>query len=147
MKRIRDCSNEELNSFESLVSPLVKYVKKHWNTRSFKPKGYKAFIDEYEDYAGMEELDTSDFKGLIDGTAGSYEFPVNVSLPHVAYSDRGQGRDPLTSLMSACVAYGMAVQEQRDKTKEKSILDFLKMIKTGDYDIYLNEYGIGKTKK
>ena len=111
---------EELNDFSAIADSLYNYIKKHW-TGSIKPKKYKEFLEDYEDYAGMEELNTKEleesFKGFIDSTAASFSFPVKTSLPHVAYDDTNQGRCPLRVLISACLSHGLIIGEQRGKLK------------------------------
>lgn len=102
----------DLLSFGDDIDALVSYLANHWEGhKGIKPKGYNEFTKNYTDFDGMEELDVmglrEEFKGCNDATVRSFEFPIGVSLPHVAYDDICQGREPFRTLVAACVRYGM----------------------------------------
>jgi len=102
---------EELN-YSGHAEILIKWIKEHWNVGNPKPKGYKEFLAKKEsDFEGLEELDEKqllkDFPGFDDSSAGSNAFPVKMSMPHIAYDDTQQGRDPLTMLVSNIFSYGI----------------------------------------
>ena len=115
--------DKDINNFEKIVNSLEKYIRKHWTVKELKPKGYDGFVEDYEDFKGMEELDAEklkkEFKGYADQSPGSDCFPIMTSLPHIAYSDKGQGRSPLHELIGACVHHGMLIQKERDRLSEK----------------------------
>ena len=99
--------------FSKDMKALISFVKARWEGLSrLKPKGYKEFCKDYEDYQGMEdeslEDDVKKFKSFDDGTASSFSFPIKVSLPHVAYDDICQGRKPFEVLLSAFMSHGHA---------------------------------------
>lgn len=108
----------DLKDFESQCNALTKHIRKHWDNLDCRPKGYAEFTEDYEDYSGMEEWDRDErpaqekaFKGFDDATAGSFNFVAKTALPHVAYDDLYQGRDPLNVLIGACMSYGFAMGE------------------------------------
>lgn len=81
----------------------------------FLPKGYASFIENYEDYQGMQALNEKilkeEFKGHVVKTysAGSLELPVRIQLPHVAYDDIAQGRTPEYSLVGAIMGHFIGI--------------------------------------
>jgi len=108
---------------------LVKFIKKNWDIGKPAPKGYKEFLKNKEsDYEGMEELDEEkimkSFKGFDDSSAGSNAFPIRMSLPHIAYDDTEQGRDPLTMLVSCILTYGMKYGQVLERTYESSSMNY-----------------------
>ena len=124
--------DKDINNFEKIVSSLEKHIKKHWNVKELKPKGYDAFVKDYTDFKGMDELDMEllqkEFTGFNDASPGSHSFPIRVSLPHVAYSDKCQCRSPLHELIGSCLHYGMLIQKERDRIPEKDLLKLERMV-------------------
>jgi hypothetical protein len=124
--------NKDINNFEKIVNPLEKYIRKHWDVGGLKPKGYDKFVEDYEDYKGMEALDAEalkkEFTGFADQSPGCDCFPIMTSLPHIAYSDKGQGRSPLHELIAACVHHGMLIQKERDRILDKDLNDLETMV-------------------
>lgn len=119
---MRNATDEQLNEyFETKVQHLVKYIKKFWNWKSLAPKGYKKYLSTYEDYQDMETCkDHEAFTGLLDSSATGLPFPMACSIPHIAYDDTNQGRDPLTMLMMSCVSWGARLADEQNKRKNKS---------------------------
>ena len=105
---------KELPNFGKDVSALADYLLKHWDgLKNVKPKGFKKFEKGYSDFDGMEEWEDKErdncekeFKGFDDEGVSSFNFVRKISLPDVMYGDVCQGRSPLYTLISACVAYG-----------------------------------------
>jgi len=99
-KALRECIKK---NFRISVVPNVK-------------GGYKKYKETYEDYQGMEELDEKalleEFNGFDNSTAGDFPFPIKVALPHVAYDDTNQGRNPFNVLVSAIFSYGIGYGEK-----------------------------------
>lgn len=147
MKRLDRCKKEELDNFEELIEPLIAYIKKRWNWKKFLPKGYKKFTENYTDYEGMSELNTDDFTGLRDTYRQGHDFPTTCALPHIAYDDLVQDRNPLKMMMGACVSYGMRVAERRielEKAEAPHVYksDFAQLrdlVKNGNMNIYLKD--------
>jgi hypothetical protein len=96
--------------FSKEMEAILKYLKKYWNI-SASPKGYKEYLKDYQDFKGIEDLDEAgllkSFDGHNDGGTSSFPFPIRVSLPHVAYDDRGQGRGPVETLLGAVLSHGI----------------------------------------
>lgn len=118
-KDLKDVPNEELMDFSEIVEPLVKYIRKIWNWKGFKPKGYKAFKANYNDYDGDDQAQmwADKFDGINTSTASSFGFHDQTTLNHVCYDDVNQGRDPLHVLIGACVSFGLNVGEERFNRK------------------------------
>lgn len=129
MIKFKDASQSQLDNFSNISESLLKYIRKYWKG-TMKPKGYKAFTEDYEDYDGMEELDQKaiekEFKGINASGTMSYSFPMQMSLPHTAYNDKCQGRDPLNTLVSAVLGHGMLIGEERGKRKALKGLERIK---------------------
>jgi len=82
-----------------VVELLVRRLRLRYpGVQSLRPFGYESFTTDYSDYQGQEELDIQavrdEFKGHDVTTGRSFEFPVRLQLPHVAYDDICQGRSP-----------------------------------------------------
>lgn len=95
--------------FSELIGPVEKYLEKYWDIDA-KPRGYKDFCEDYTDFKGQGEDDDrllEEFKGINDETATMFAFPIAASLPHIAYDDICQGRNPLMMLISHLIAYGI----------------------------------------
>ena len=105
---------KDLKSFQfsKEMDAILKYLKKHWRI-SASPKGYKEYLKDYQDFKGIENLDEAgllkSFDGHGDGGTSSFPFPIRVSLPHVAYDDRGQGRGTVETLLGAVLAHGIFI--------------------------------------
>lgn len=137
-KELYNCTEEDLSDFEKLVKPLIEYIRSNWNVKDLKPKNYDSFTEDYTDYDGMDELNI-EFDGVLDDTPCGHSFPVSCSLPHVAYNEICQGRDPLTTLIYSAVSFGMSVQAQREKIKESDFLDTMKIFKSGKFNYMFSE--------
>ena len=48
--------DKDINNFEKIVNSLEKYIRKHWDVKELKPKGYDKFVEDYEDFKGMNGL-------------------------------------------------------------------------------------------
>ena len=108
--------------FEKNVNEILAEVKKEFPDFSqLKPKGWSKMAKSYRDYEGMSELDTAslraNFKGMDSGTAGASSFEVRVSLPHVMYDDKCQGRKPLEVLVGSMLGHAYVMSEQNNSSK------------------------------
>lgn len=119
MKKLKEVPQDELDDFSRLCKPLVKYIRKFWNWKGLKPKGYKEFKANYSDY-DQDELAimrAERFDGINDASSCGFSFPFATARHNVCYNDVNQGRDPLNCLIAASVSFGMVIQEERDKRK------------------------------
>jgi hypothetical protein len=102
-------------NFSNEMDAILRFIKKRWNIKA-EPKEYRKYIKNYQDYQDMDTLDEKAllkaFKGHGDGGVCSPPFVTRVSLPHVAYEDKGQGRKPLRTLLGAVLGHGMLLGER-----------------------------------
>ena len=112
-KRIKDASKDEIDDFEAVTTPLIKFIRENWDA-DVKPKGYDAYKEDYEEFDDSGKM-VPEFDGLLDTSACCPPFPGRMSMPSVAYNDTQQGYDPLETMVGSLVAYGMAIGEQRAK--------------------------------
>jgi len=122
MKKMTEATSADLR-YSDLIAPLVKWIRSNWNWKGLKPKGYKKYLASYEDYQDMEEIKVDSFVGIVNNNVMSLTFPEHTSIPHVAYDDTNQGRDPLTVLISASVTYGMSVEIRRNELHNKALME------------------------
>lgn len=116
-KKIKDASKEEIENFEELSDQLITFIEKYWDVKT-KPKGYDEFVKDYEGYDGIDELDvdkiSGEFGGFDDSTSCTSSFPIKLTLPHVAYGDKKQGREPFKTLVGIILSYGIAIGYRRN---------------------------------
>lgn len=105
---------QALGYFGDDIAKIIKWLKKYWTgLKALKPKGYKEYLKDYTDYKDMgsqmiqDAID--DYEGWDDGTVTDFSLPEKLTLPHIAYDDTNQGRDPLTMFISAMVQHGFAI--------------------------------------
>lgn len=56
IKRMSQATDEELKEyFETLVEPLVKYIRRHWCWKGLKPKRFKKIIERMNAMACKHE--------------------------------------------------------------------------------------------
>ena len=108
--------------YEKNVNKILAEVKKEFpDAGKLKPKGWSQMAKGYSDYEGMSDLDheslRASFKGMDSGTAGASSFEVRVSLPHVMYDDKCQGRKPLEVLVGAMLGHAYVMAEQNNSSK------------------------------
>ena len=113
-KNLSQCTLKHLQKYDA-TSAIVKHVRKYWDA-SVAPKGYAEYKLNYQDYQDMDETIASveDFDGIVDDLTRGLPISTSLSLPHVAYDDTNQGRDPLTVLIGSCIAYGRNLQARED---------------------------------
>ena len=122
-KDIANCTEDELSRFDLIMKPIMKLVDKYWDA-SAEPKGYKEFVENYEDYEGIGEPEYKlEWDGFDSSTATNSSFEDRMSLPSIAYDDKGQGRKPLEMLIGNVLGYGMLIGSQREKAKGKTKKD------------------------
>jgi len=126
MRTFKETTDDQLDNFSPIAQSITDYVRKHWDC-NVKPKGYKEFIEDYEDFDGMEETDfdglKNDFKGFNDATAATPSFPIKITLANTAYNDINQGRDTLDTLLGAVLGHGMMVGAERGRRKALKSLE------------------------
>lgn len=102
-------------NFSTEAEALYSYFMKNWSIKA-KPKGYDKFLETYTDYAGMDDLDEEalqkSFDGHGDAPVTSFPFVTAVSLPHVAYEDTNQGRDPIRCLIASILTHGILIGQR-----------------------------------
>lgn len=130
---VKKVTDNELNSFEKIANSLYDYIKLTWDV-NVNPKGYKEFMDSYEEGKGYDEVDNEkiqkEFNGINDTTVCSPPFPFKIEISNVAYDDKEQGRNPLQVLIGAILSYGMTIGEERTKRKlKKEFEDKVKFLK------------------
>lgn len=128
-KRISD-----LKGFEEECEALFKFLRLHWyGLDGVRPKGYKEFTKDYEDFSGQQEWSEEErekqekqFKGF---DVSERNFVTSVALPHVAYGDLCQGWPPALQLIHACVSYGfqMGMIHGIKDGKEKAGVDLMNL--------------------
>ena len=122
--------------YEKNVNIILAEVKKDFpDASSLRPKGWYKISKDYKDFDGMIGLDTATlsdkFKGMDSSTAGASSFEVRVSLPHVMYDNKRQGRKPLEVLVGAMLGHAYVMSEHNNNSKMlKEWIDFSKEMKT-----------------
>lgn len=104
----------DLSGHEEECLALTNFIEKFWEgADKIKPKGYAQLAKDYMDFDGCDEWAENEkeaqektFKAYDDATGGSFNFVGKVALPNVVYDDLDQGRNPLMTLIGACVSYG-----------------------------------------
>jgi hypothetical protein len=109
MENIRESTDREINNFSEILNSLTEFIKDTW-------KG---------DIHPIERNHTSKFKGMSSVTATVPNFPDRLSKQNVAL-DIDQGREPIESLISSVLLYGILIGEERNKRKNKKEFDRLK---------------------
>jgi hypothetical protein len=112
-EHVKDIDYRSDLNYSGDMNKLIEFLSKKWDgLNHLKPKGYKKFLEDYKDYKGMEDpqlnKDEEEFDSFDDSGVSCYAFPTRVSLPHVAYEDKGQGRKPHRVLFGSLVAHGHA---------------------------------------
>lgn len=121
IKRMSQATDEELKEyFETLVEPLVKYIRRHWCWKGLKPKRFKKIIERMD--KGEEDALTSEdqkimdtFKGLSDAEGCHCAFHVRTAPYMTAFDKVDQGRDPLEVLIQSAVSWGAHLASEQDK--------------------------------
>jgi len=120
--KLNQLQYDEIN-FDKEVKALTKFLSTGWEI-SAQPKGYAAYLKDYRDYQGMEDLDEEALLKSFEGHDGagtvSLPFVLQVSLPHVAYDDKNQGRRPLDVLIGAILSYGMLLGKRMAEVDTRS---------------------------
>lgn len=109
--------------YDAAVNNTIKELKTEFDPKildNLKPKGYDEFLKDYDDYEGMEELDCNaleeEFEGIDASECRSHSLPVRLSLPHVAYDDTNQGRNPLRVLVGTIYSQGLGIHQEVNDT-------------------------------
>ena len=123
IKRMSQATDEELKEyFETLVEPLVKYIRRHWCWKGLKPKRFKKIIERM-DKGEDDELTSEDqkimdtFKGLSDSQGAHCAFHIRTAPYMTAFDKVDQGRDPLTVLIQSAVSWGAHLATEQEKRK------------------------------
>lgn len=116
--KIKEAPDSDVMNFSDIAESLYNYIKLTWDV-DVKPKGYKEFIETYDEGKGMGDQDNKkiveDFTGLDDATASSPSFPFKLEIANVAYDDNEQGRDPLEVLIGAILSHGILIGTEQAK--------------------------------
>lgn len=123
IKRMTQATDEELKEyFETMVEPLVKYIRRHWCWKGLKPKRFKKIIERMDN--GEEDALTSEdqkimdtFKGLSDAEGCHCAFHVRTAPYMTAFDKVDQGRDPLEVLIQSAVSWGAHLASEQDRRK------------------------------
>lgn len=123
IKRMTQATDEELKEyFETMVEPLVKYIRRHWRWKGLKPKRFKKIIARMD--KGEEDALTSEdqkimdtFKGLSDAEGCHCAFHIRTAPYMTAFDKVDQGRDPLEVLIQSAVSWGAHLASEQDKRK------------------------------
>ena len=138
---IDEASWKEVSYFDDLIQPILKMVKDNWDIEA-SPKGYKEYVETYEecDDMGDEKFDL-EFDGLLNTSACGDPINIKLSMPQVAYDDTQQRRDPIHTLISAILSYGIAIGKRQEQTHpdRKNQRDSIKrglerMVQTKDFE-------------
>lgn len=116
MKPLPKTENELPGLYENTIQPLIDYILTHWDgLKDIKPKGWDEMVPDYNDFDGMEDIDTlardMEFNGYNDASAGSFPFHIRTLLPHVMYSEKCQGIGRLQTLFGALIGYGYRIRD------------------------------------
>ena len=94
----------DMNNFEHVCNHLVEFIKSTWNMKDVKP------IDDNE----IQKKALENFNGPDTSSAGSYSCEIRLSKNLVEQSEE-YGHDPIETLISSCIAYGMKIEQERQK--------------------------------
>lgn len=124
MRTIKDASSKDLQ-FHNLIDPIVNFLKRNWEVKGVMPKGYKEYLKDYREYKDMgDDSFVPEFDGLLNTSPAGLPLPDRLSLPHVAYDDKEQGRKPFALMVGILVGYGLQVGKRlKELETEKEIAD------------------------
>lgn len=123
--------------FEDKARNVINRVRaSHPHVINAKPKGWREFGKDYNDFDGMEEycknqarLDRAEFKGEIFSSRMAPPLYQDLSLPYVKYQDSGQGRSAYSTLVSVVYSHFLSYQELQNTklimAELESVLDEL----------------------
>lgn len=114
---LREYPLKDMNNFEKVCGHLVNYIRKTWNWQGMTPRDWEHRDGEKEQKQAQKDREKEaqeEFKGPDTGTAGAYSAEERLSRYHVNF-DLDHGRDPLHTLVSSCIAYGMIVEQERQR--------------------------------
>lgn len=108
--------------FEKKVNEIISEISLNFSDlENIHPKGWEKLSENYNDYDGMDNDElyntTSLFKGTNSNTAGAPSFEIRVSLPHVMYDDKEQGRSPLETLVGSMLGHAYFISENNNGKK------------------------------
>lgn len=95
---------DDMNNFGHVCKHLVKFIKKTWNMKDVKPIGNKEF----------EENALKNFTGPDTSSAGANSVEIRLTKDDVTFSEE-HGHDPVETLISSCIAYGMKIEQERQR--------------------------------
>lgn len=102
--------------FEKVCGHLIRFVKKTWNYKGMTPKDWDYRNDNdgrEKDQIEREKQARSEFNGPNTSTACAPSVEERLGIQYVKYDADEQGRDPITSLISGAIAYGMIIEQER----------------------------------
>ena len=113
---------EKQCDFHKVVSAIMREIKSNFPEYTYlKPQGWEELAQNYSDHDGMGEdkyeIIKKSFKGRVLPVNGTPLFEISVSLPHVMYDDKCQGRKPIEVLVGAIVSRSCALIEINNSHK------------------------------
>lgn len=118
--RVVDFLNEQFD-YEKTSKNITSLIRQAFPESSkMKPEGWKELNKNYdgfnsmEQYASKQKEDYKDFTGSYVSHPAVHHFVVRVSLPHVMYDDKEQGRKPLQVLVGAIMTHAILVREHNN---------------------------------
>lgn len=124
MKNMYTASKDEVMAdLDSLIEPVIEYIKKTWNTENLLPVNYEEYMKVLQEGGDCDEFidasrDLSDtYTGLVNSNPGYADCPLHELLsPHyVTYGRFDQGHLPLDTLITGLIYWGMNLQKNRFK--------------------------------
>ena len=118
--KVVDFLNEQFD-YEKTSKNITSLIRQEYHDSSkMKPKGWKELNKNYDGFNSMEQYDSKqkqdfqDFTGSYVSHPAVHHFVVRVSLPHVMYDDKEQGRKPLETLVGAIMTHTILVREHNN---------------------------------
>lgn len=106
-------------NFSEKTEHLINIISDKYSIpKNIQPKGWDNFIDDYEEYDGMEEFDHKKnnnlFKGFNSQSCGAGGFHERISLPNTMYNEVCQDRNRLYTLIGSIYAHGLLCMEHNN---------------------------------
>jgi hypothetical protein len=112
--------------FDRELKAIMKLLKDTWDIKA-APKGYAKFMEDYNDYEGMEDVQENEkqllrnFKGHSDGTISSDGLVLRLTKEYVGYDDQNQVQEgPLEVLIQVILTHGIVLGQRLAEIDKKS---------------------------
>lgn len=123
-----------------------KLINKNKQFINLLPKNYSSFIEDYESFKNMDNLNKKIELKIFEGTVIQrnlgLELPIRLNICHVAYDDIDQGRKPLEVLCNTLLYhFGSIIMHNNtfDLIQEVSLIDIKSPINF-TFKGYVSEY-------